>query len=275
MRSINSSIGTRTILSAPTLRFRQRAAVQGAFFARDVELGQDATATFEDGFRDPNEAPIAHAGGPYSGFEGQPIALSAGGSSDPEAAALAFAWDFDANGTFGDATGSTPTFTFPNDGTYPVAVRVTDPLGLTDTATSVVVIENVAPLLTDDFVRVLEDSGDVTIHPLANDSDWDPINLLGFTQPAEGTVTQLGNVLVLSLPPNFNGTSTFEVSVSDGAATSTSGVTVVSDPVPDAPEASDHSYVMSKTASFRSRRLGCSKAREMWISTRCSLASSP
>ncbi|MBI4820804.1 MAG: hypothetical protein HY791_31355 [Deltaproteobacteria bacterium] len=65
-----ATVRALVLVSDGTLRARQHATLLGAFFGRDVELGQDATATFEDGFRDPNSAPLAHAGGPYSADEG-------------------------------------------------------------------------------------------------------------------------------------------------------------------------------------------------------------
>ncbi|MBI4815822.1 MAG: cadherin-like domain-containing protein [Deltaproteobacteria bacterium] len=224
-----------------TARMRQKASLRGVLFGRDVELGQDATVTFEDGW---NQPPIAHAGGPYSANEGQPITLSALGATDREGGPLSFAWDLDADGVFDDATGATPTHTFPNDGVYPVAVLVTDPLGASDTATTMANIANLSPSANADLVRVLEDAGDVVIAPLENDFDWDALSILRFTQPSQGAVTQVGSTLVLSLPPNFHGILDFEATITDGVAESTSIVTVVVDPVPDAPVASDQSYVM-------------------------------
>ncbi|MBI4816897.1 MAG: S8 family serine peptidase [Deltaproteobacteria bacterium] len=224
-----------------TLRVRRDASIRGVLFGRDVELGQDVSLVFEDGW---NQAPVAHAGGPYSGNEGRPIALSAMGSTDREGGPMSFAWDLDADGVFDDATGAEPTHTFPNDGAYPVAVLVTDPFGATDTATSVANLANVSPTANADFVRVLEDSGDVTISPLANDLDWDALSILRFTQPSQGMATQVGDSLIVSLPPNFHGTLELEVTITDGVAESASAATVVVDPVPDAPVAADQSYVM-------------------------------
>ena len=97
-----------------------------------------------------NVAPIADAGGPYSGDEGTSIGLS-GSATDVAADVLTFEWDFDYDGsTFDvDATGidlTNPSNTYADNGTFTVALRVRDDEGaesLIDTAT--VTVLNVAP----------------------------------------------------------------------------------------------------------------------------------
>lgn len=94
-----------------------------------------------------NQAPVASAGGPYAGAEGAPILLSAAASSDPDGGALTYAWDLDADGAFDDATGVTASVTFPDDGSFAVAVQVTDAQGATDVASVAVTVDNVAPAI--------------------------------------------------------------------------------------------------------------------------------
>jgi glucose/arabinose dehydrogenase len=70
------------------------------------------------------------------------VAFSSAGSSDPEGGALTYLW------TFGDGTTSTaanPTKTYAANGTYTPTLRVTDPTGLTGTASLVVNVGNTAP----------------------------------------------------------------------------------------------------------------------------------
>lgn len=92
-----------------------------------------------------NQPPVAHAGGPYAASEGLGLVLSAAGSSDPEGGALSYAWDLDDDGQYDDATGVSVPWVFADEGTYPIAVRVTDAQGAGVTATGVANVANVAP----------------------------------------------------------------------------------------------------------------------------------
>lgn len=74
-----------------------------------------------------NDPPIAVAGGPYTGLEGQSVAFDAAGSSDPGGMALTYAWDF---GDGSQGSGSSPTHTYADNGTYTVTLVVTDAEGL-------------------------------------------------------------------------------------------------------------------------------------------------
>jgi hypothetical protein len=87
-------------------------------------------------------APVAAIGGPYTGIEGSSVPLSAAGSSDPDGDVLTYAWDF-GDGTTG--TGVSPTHTYADNGNYIVKVTVSDPYGVESTATTSVVVVNVAP----------------------------------------------------------------------------------------------------------------------------------
>ncbi len=100
----------------------------------------------------PNHPPIAYAGGPYAASEGGSVMLDGRGSSDPDQGSgdsiVSYAWDLDADGIFDDAVGSTAAWTYDDNGTYPVALRVTDTHGATGTATTTALITNVAPTAT-------------------------------------------------------------------------------------------------------------------------------
>ncbi len=85
-----------------------------------------------------NQPPTAVAGGPYSGTAGYPVQFDGTGSTDPEAGALTYSWDF------GDGTpagsGATPTHTYATDGSYIVTLTVTDPGLETDDGTATATI---------------------------------------------------------------------------------------------------------------------------------------
>jgi probable HAF family extracellular repeat protein len=89
--------------------------------------------------------PVARVGGPYTGAEGSSIAFDGSASSDPENGTLSYAWNFGDGGT---ATGATPTHAYADNGTYTVTLTVTDPGGLTSSASTTASVSNVAPTVT-------------------------------------------------------------------------------------------------------------------------------
>jgi len=121
-----------------------------------------------------NAAPVADAGGPYTTAEGTDAALDATGSSDPDGDLLIYEWDFDGDGVHDDATGPNPSFTtVGQDGVFTVEVKVTDPKGLSDTDTTTVTVDNVAPAITTLSVTSPVDEGAATtLSGTATDPGW-------------------------------------------------------------------------------------------------------
>ena len=78
-----------------------------------------------------------------------PVPLTVGfdgtGSSDPEGKPLSYSWDLNGDGTFGDATAPTASYTYTTVGVYHPSLRVTDDQGATDTASVTVTAGNTAP----------------------------------------------------------------------------------------------------------------------------------
>ena len=101
-----------------------------------------------------DQPPNADAGGPYTVDEGEPFTLNGTLSTDPDAGSgdsiVSYGWDLDDDGVFDDATGASPSWSFEDNGTYPVALQVTDTFGATGTATATVSVDNVAPTATFD-----------------------------------------------------------------------------------------------------------------------------
>lgn len=98
-----------------------------------------------------NTPPIADAGWFYTVTEGGSVVLSAAGSSDNEqsTASLTFAWDFDSDGTYDDATGISPTFSaagISGPVTRTIGLRVTDNEGASHTDTAQIAVTQFKPI---------------------------------------------------------------------------------------------------------------------------------
>ena len=97
---------------------------------------------------------VADAGGPYTIDEGDDLVLD--GTGSVAGASATFSWDVNDDGTFGDATGATPTLAWTDlealgitDGTgvpRTITLRLTD--GPTFTAVTSLTVDNVAPTAT-------------------------------------------------------------------------------------------------------------------------------
>ncbi len=81
-----------------------------------------------------NNAPVAHASAtPTGGPVPLVVNFSGAASSDADGQPLTYTWDLNGDGTYGDATGVAPSFTYNVSGSYTVRLRVTDSLGASDT----------------------------------------------------------------------------------------------------------------------------------------------
>jgi PKD repeat protein len=139
--------------------------------------------------------PLANAGGPYTVAEGASIALNGSASSDPGGAITAYAWDLDRDGQFDDATGATPTVTFPSAFTGFIGLQVTDADGNTsiDYATVTVTDVNQAPSIdsftpTETQQQVLVGAS-LPFTITATDPNADPLSirwLIDFTEVGTG-----------------------------------------------------------------------------------------
>lgn len=102
--------------------------------------------------RDPNAAPTANAGGPYVVNEDSPVTFNGSGSAD-DSGIVSYEWDLDYDGaTFtADLTTANPTiaYTFGDDTTRTVALRVTDAAGLRSIATASLQVNNADPTATN------------------------------------------------------------------------------------------------------------------------------
>ena len=89
-------------------------------------------------FERPNRAPVASAGGPYTGHKKKPVTFDGIGSSDPDGDAFTYSWNFGDDSPLG--TGANPVHEYEAWGTYTVTLTVTDAAGLSSTSTTTAAI---------------------------------------------------------------------------------------------------------------------------------------
>ncbi|MFK0186486.1 PQQ-dependent sugar dehydrogenase [Streptomyces rubiginosohelvolus] len=119
----------------------------GALYVLDYGTGANNQALYRvEYLAGSNRSPVAKAAADKtSGPTPLAVSFSSAGSADPEGGNLSYAWDF------GDGTSSTdpnPSHTYTTAGTYNPTLTVTDPEGLTGTASLVVTAGNTAPTVT-------------------------------------------------------------------------------------------------------------------------------
>lgn len=95
-----------------------------------------------------SRAPVAGVSAtPTSGPAPLAVQFSSAGSRDPEGEPLAYAWDFDGDGTT-DSTAAEPSHTYQAEGSYTARLTVTDPDGRTGTAAQTITVGNTRPEVT-------------------------------------------------------------------------------------------------------------------------------
>lgn len=105
-------------------------------------------------------------------------------------------------------------------------------------ASTVLTVNNVAPIAPDDTFSVLEDSGNTAFSIQDNDFDLNgdtlTVSAVGVPDNGGSTAENSGEI-DYSPATNFNGTETFSYTLSDGSLSDTALVTVTVTPVNDAP----------------------------------------
>jgi glucose/arabinose dehydrogenase len=93
-----------------------------------------------------NQPPTARISAtPTTGDAPLTVSFDGSGSTDPESGPLGYSWDLNGDGTFGDATSPTASFTYSNSGTFTARLRVTDNQGASNTASVTITVGNTAP----------------------------------------------------------------------------------------------------------------------------------
>lgn len=119
----------------------------------------------------PNKAPVADAGGPYSGTEGMAISFDGSGSFDQDGTIASYFWDF------GDGQTSTelnPTHIFTEDGTHSVSLTVTDDKSASDEDISSAVIDDADPV-ADFYASSTSGTDSLTVTFSDNSTSYDGI----------------------------------------------------------------------------------------------------
>jgi glucose/arabinose dehydrogenase len=114
----------------------------GDLFYVDMDDGTLHRITYAAANQPPTARLIAN---PANGPAPLTVNFDATGSSDPEGGPLTYSWDLNGDGTYGDATGVTASYTYTTAGVYHPSVRVTDTGGASDTASVNVTVGNTAP----------------------------------------------------------------------------------------------------------------------------------
>jgi len=92
-----------------------------------------------------NQPPVANANGPYNGTVNVPLTFDGSASTDADGTIASYSWDF---GDGGSDTGVSPTHIYITDGTFNVALTVTDNAGDigTDATMAVIGLGNQPPV---------------------------------------------------------------------------------------------------------------------------------
>lgn len=147
--------------SAGNLDFGARRSFVTGAGAVDLQIGTDGLLYYVDtvagsivriASTGTNHAPVASlVADPTSGQSPLTVSLDAAGSTDEDGDVLTTTWDLDGDGEFDDATGTTASVTFTDDGNHTVAVRVKDPNGATDEASTSISVGNEGPTASIDL----------------------------------------------------------------------------------------------------------------------------
>lgn len=160
----------------------------------------------------------------------------------------------------GDEVVYTPSENFNGEDSF--TYKVND--GTTDSNISTVTITvlpiNDAPVAISDSGSTDEDN-DFTVLKvdlLANDTDvdFDPLSVISVSNANNGVAYIDGANVVFSPTDNFNGSASFDYTVSDGALTDVATVSITVNAVNDAPTTNDDSYTTTQEAPIDITLLG-------------------
>ena len=117
---------------------------EGALYVLDYGTGANDQALYRIDYKGntPRPPTAKVAADKVSGAIPLTVAFSSAGSADPEGGALTYRWEFGDGGT---STAANPSHTYTTAGSYSPKLTVTDPTGLTGSASVLVTAGNTAP----------------------------------------------------------------------------------------------------------------------------------
>ena len=216
-----------------------------------------ATNAFQVVSSQTNSPPTPVIGGDTAGTAGQPIALNAIGSTDPDNDALTFAWDF-GDGTPG--AGPQVTRTYPQAGSFTVTLTVTDGRGGSARATRAITIEagapsNGPPQITSQPPTIAPVGRAYEYQVVAIDPDNDTLTYSLTTAPAGMQVSPAGRI-TWTPTASQQGTRDVAVEVTDTANnTAPQAFSVVVAPPPALQSLSVVPTAIDFTATVATRQL--------------------
>jgi PKD repeat protein len=160
-----------------------------------------------------NQAPVANAGGPYSGSRNQAITFNGSGSTDPEGDTLSYSWDFGDGST---ATGVAPTHAYVTVGTFMVTLTVNDGATSSIPATASVTISNRNPSADAGPDQTIELGASATLNGSGSDPDGDSLtyewrdastNIVGTSPSLSGTFPLGSQTFTLTVRDNQGGSA--------------------------------------------------------------------
>jgi PKD repeat protein len=116
------------------------------------------------------------AGGPYKGQEGSQVPVAAELASsllNLVPGAVSYAWDLDNDGQYDDADGASTSAIFYDEGNYPNGVQAQGFMGQIGTASTVISVSNVAPLVNIGQDIIAEEGQPATLAATASDPGHD------------------------------------------------------------------------------------------------------
>lgn len=138
--------------------------------------------------------PTANTGGNYNFPPATPITFNGSKSTDPSGGTLTYAWDLNGNGTFTDATGAQPQYTYSTPGTRTIGVKVTDSSGFTNVAYG---LADIGDVNSQDVIVQVSGNAIYDVHPDGSSTQLTPSSPLpGY--PERLQVAYNGDIWVLN-----------------------------------------------------------------------------